>query len=56
MKKSIVIYFSRADENYGVGVINKGNTEIIAEYNIPSEATITLIPSWQLTFDKKMYV
>ena len=32
MKKSIVIYFSRADENYGIGVIDKGNTEIIAEY------------------------
>ena len=31
-KKSLVIYFSRADENYGVGVINKGNTEVIAEY------------------------
>lgn len=31
-KKSIVIYFSRADENYSVGYIDKGNTEIIAEY------------------------
>ena len=31
-KKSLIIYFSRADENYGVGYINKGNTEIIAEY------------------------
>lgn len=31
-KKSLVIYFSRADENYGVGYIEKGNTEIIAEY------------------------
>ena len=31
-KKSIVIYFSRADENYGVGYIDKGNTEVIAEY------------------------
>lgn len=31
-KKSIIIYFSRADENYGVGFINKGNTEIVAEY------------------------
>lgn len=30
--KSIVIYFSRADENYGVGVVDKGNTEIVAEY------------------------
>lgn len=31
-KKSLVIYFSRADENYSVGYITKGNTEIIAEY------------------------
>lgn len=31
-KKSIVIYFSRADENYIVGNIEKGNTEVIAEY------------------------
>jgi len=31
-KKSLVIYFSRADENYGVGFITKGNTEVIAEY------------------------
>lgn len=31
-KKSIIIYFSRADENYSVGFIDKGNTEVIAEY------------------------
>ncbi len=34
-KKSIIIYFSRADENYFGGemrFIEKGNTEIIAEY------------------------
>lgn len=31
-KKSIIIYFSRADENYSVGYISKGNTEVIAEY------------------------
>lgn len=31
-KKSIVIYFSRADENYSVGYIDKGNTEVVAEY------------------------
>ena len=34
-KKSLVIYFSRADENYFGGSIkdvDKGNTEIIAEY------------------------
>ncbi|MBQ8468165.1 MAG: flavodoxin [Clostridia bacterium] len=31
-KKSIIIYFSRADENYAVGYITKGNTEVVAEY------------------------
>ena len=30
--KSLIIYFSRADENYSVGVVEKGNTEIVAEY------------------------
>lgn len=31
-KKSLIIYFSRADENYAVGNITKGNTEVIAQY------------------------
>lgn len=31
-KKSLVIYFSRAEENYNVGYVDKGNTEYIAEY------------------------
>lgn len=31
-KKSLIIYFSRADENYSVGYIDKGNTEIVAEF------------------------
>ena len=34
-KKSIIIYFSRADENYFGGTmryVDKGNTEVIAEY------------------------
>ena len=26
-KKSLVIYFSRADENYAAGYVDKGNTE-----------------------------
>ena len=30
--KSLIIYFSRADENYAVGYIEKGNTEVVAEY------------------------
>ena len=29
---SLIIYFSRADENYAVGFIDKGNTEIVAEF------------------------
>ena len=32
--KSIVIYFSRAGENYAVGTIEKGNTEINMEDGI----------------------
>ncbi|MBR1422652.1 MAG: NAD(P)H-dependent oxidoreductase [Ruminococcus sp.] len=28
----LVAYFSRADENYNVGTIDKGNTQVIAEY------------------------
>lgn len=30
--KSLILYFSRADENYGVGYFDKGNTELLAEY------------------------
>ena len=30
--KNLIIYFSRADENYAVGYIDKGNTEIVAEF------------------------
>ncbi|MCR5483152.1 MAG: flavodoxin [Bacilli bacterium] len=32
MSKNLIIYFSRADENYGVGYVDKGNTEVVAEY------------------------
>ena len=28
----LVAYFSRADENFNVGTIDKGNTQIVAEY------------------------
>ena len=31
-KNILVAYFSRADENYNVGTIDKGNTQIVAEY------------------------
>ena len=27
----LIVYFSRAGENYSVGVIEKGNTELLAE-------------------------
>lgn len=30
--KCLIIYFSRADENFSVGYVTKGNTEVIAEY------------------------
>ena len=30
-KKILVVYYSRTGENYGVGTIEKGNTEIVAE-------------------------
>ncbi len=32
MAKDLIICFSRADENYAVGYITKGNTEIVAQY------------------------
>lgn len=28
----LIVFFSRADENYNVGIVEKGNTEILAEY------------------------
>lgn len=31
-KNILVAYFSRADENYNVGTIDKGNTQIVAEF------------------------
>ena len=33
--KSLVVYFSRADENYGVGNITEGNTAILANPSAP---------------------
>mgnify|MGYP000031504523 CR=1 FL=1 len=30
-QKSLVAFFSRADENYAVGYVEKGNTQIVAE-------------------------
>ena len=31
INKNLIIFFSRADENYSVGYVDKGNTEIVAE-------------------------
>ena len=31
MSKSLVVYFSRGDEEYGVGKVNPGNTELLAK-------------------------
>lgn len=31
MGKNLVVYFSRGDEEYGVGEVNPGNTELIAK-------------------------
>ena len=31
-KKNLIIYYSRAEENYSVGYVEKGNTEYVAEY------------------------
>ena len=30
--KILVTFFSRADENYGVGVVEKGNTQVLGEF------------------------
>ena len=30
--KAIIIFFSRAGENYNVGTVDKGNTEMIVDY------------------------
>ena len=32
MKKELIVYFSRAGENWDVGTVEKGNTRIAAEY------------------------
>ena len=32
MSKSIVIFFSHAGDNYSVGIIDTGNTKIVADY------------------------
>ena len=31
MAKNLVVYFSRGDEEYGVGTVNPGNTELLAK-------------------------
>ena len=38
MGKVLVCYFSRADENYNVGKVDVGNTEIFAKNIITSQS------------------
>ena len=40
--KSIVVYFSRADENYSVGTITEGNTAILAEIQSLQDAALSM--------------
>lgn len=51
----LVVYFSRADENYGVGVITEGNTKIIAK--MIAEATgaeiFEIVPKKKYSADYK---
>lgn len=49
--KSIVVYFSKAGEQYGVGTITKGNTALVAE--IISE--ITQAPLFELKLKHDAY-
>ncbi len=30
--KTFIVFFFRADENYGAGVVKKGNTQVLAEF------------------------
>ena len=45
--KTLVVFFSRADENYAVGNIEKGNTRIIAEMisDATGAPTFEIVPS-----------
>lgn len=52
--KVLVAYFSRADENYSVGYITKGNTEIIAEM-IAQETSADLFHIETITAYPKEY-
>ena len=44
--KAIIIFFSRAGENYNVGTVEKGNTEMIVDYlkEVTSITTFTINP------------
>ena len=43
--KTLVVYFSRADENYNVGTVEVGNTELPPA----RPGTATLLPSGPLS-------
>ena len=44
--KTLIIYFSRAGENYSVGTVEKGNTEKMVEYitKVTNIKTLRIIP------------
>ena len=44
--KTLIIYFSRAGENYGVGNVEKGNTEMIVDYlsNVTKIKSYKIVP------------
>ena len=44
-KKILIAYFSRAGENYNVGTVSKGSTEVIAEM-IAKETGGDLLKEW----------
>lgn len=41
-KKALVVYFSRAGENYNVGTVSKGSTESMAEIIVRNRREIYL--------------
>lgn len=40
--KTLVVYFSRADENYSVGTVEVGNTELLAKEIIAKTGAMNL--------------
>ena len=59
-EKTLIVYFSRAGENYGVGVVEKGNTQKVAE--IMQEETgydifrIETVKEYPVSYDETLEV